>query len=112
MSSRSKTKGVAFERSLLPLIRAYHPYAIRTMAGNTADTGDAYMPGNELYIVEAKNHVTLDLPKWLREAKREAANAGVPYGVIVHKRVNTTKPEDQWATMTFGDWLSIVHRQQ
>lgn len=70
------------------------------------------MPGNGLYIVEAKNRKTLALPQWWQETETEAANAGVPFGVIVHKRVGKTKPEDQWATMTLGQWLRLMHGER
>lgn len=110
MASRNKTKGTAFEQSLVPLVRQYWPHTIRNSMNGSKDTGDLYMPGNELYIVEAKNHAVLSLPKWDLEARREAKNAGVPFGVVVHKRFGKTAPEAQWTTMTFGDFLALVHR--
>lgn len=112
MASRNKTKGVQFEASLVPLIRQYYPDATRLMAGSNRDIGDVLMPGNKDFIVEAKNHCRLALPKWELEARREAVHAGVPFGVVVHKRAGKTDPALQWATMTFGDWLALVHRHK
>lgn len=112
MTNRSKAKGSAYESSLVPLVRQYYPHTIRRGLTGSRDEGDLYMPGNEIFIVEAKCRVKPDLPKWWSEATKEAANAGVPYGVVVHKRYGKTAPEDQWTTMTFGKWLELVHRNQ
>jgi hypothetical protein len=64
---------------------------------------------NNEYVIEAKNAKRLCLSEWAMEAQAEAGNAGVPYWVLVHKRVGRTAPEDQWATMTFGNLLALVH---
>lgn len=110
MSNPSGAKGSTYEVSLLPLLNDYWPDTIRAGAQGVADKGDFHMPTNRLYVVEAKNHKRLELATWVREAQVEAANKGVPYGVVVHKRRGTTSPAEQYATMPFGDWLKLVHR--
>lgn len=110
MANPSGRKGWQFEASLLPLIDAYFPGAFRLGKQGANDKGDFYMPNNKLYILEAKNEKTLHLAQNMREALAEAANAGVPFGAVVHKRKLKTAPEEQWLTMQFGDWLKLVHR--
>lgn len=110
--SKSKAKGTQFEGALVPLVERYWPGTIRRPTEAALDKGDLYMPGNSLYVVEAKNASRLALPEWIAEAHKEAANAAVPFGVVVHKRRGKTAPEEQWATMTFGQWLALVHAHE
>lgn len=110
--SKSKAKGTAFETSLLPLLEQYWPHTERRATEGRNDRGDFAMPGNRLYIVEAKNEKTLKLPEWWRETETEALNAGVPFGLLVHKRRGTTKPEEQWTTLALGQLLKLIHRPQ
>ncbi|MDQ3224317.1 MAG: hypothetical protein M3Q75_12730 [Gemmatimonadota bacterium] len=50
----------------------------------------------------------MDLPGWLRQARVEAGNAGVPYGVVVHKRRGKAEPALQFVTLELGDFLRLV----
>ena len=106
----SKQKGTKFETSLVPLVNEFWPGTIRNPSHGALDKGDLYMPMNTTYVIEAKNSTRLCLPRWAEEAQVEAGNAGVPYWVLVHKRYGKTAAEEQWATMTFGNWLALVHR--
>lgn len=108
--TRSKAKGTAFETFILPVFRLYYPDAERRVLSGIHDKGDLLLPGERRFVVEAKHHAALDLAGWMKEAKREALNAGVPYAVVVHKRVGHGKPEDQWVTTTLGDFLALATR--
>lgn len=110
MSNPSGQKGTSYETSLLPAIQTRHPYAIRNPSQGAKDKGDYYMPGNGLYVIEAKNHRTMSLGSWVDEAEVEALNALVPFGVVFHKRARVTDPLRQFATMSVGSWLDLVHR--
>lgn len=112
MSNPSGAKGSEYERSLLGLVQKYWPYAIRPGKQGVRDKGDFHMPGNDRYILEAKNEKRMNLSGWLKEAEVEAENAGVPYGVVVHKKRGTTAPEEQYATLRFGDFLKLVHGER
>ena len=103
----SKAKGTAFESSLLPLIRQYHPYAERRALTGAKDKGDFFLPGLDV-VIEAKNQRTMSLGSWLDEAIVEARNAGVEYGIVVHKRKGKTDPGEQFATMRFKDLLHLI----
>jgi hypothetical protein len=109
MTNRSKQKGTSFESSLLPALKAKRPETERRALEGKNDKGDFYIPGEDRFIVEAKNHKEMGLSGWLKEASVEAANAGVPHGVVFHKKRGTTDPRQQYATMTVGDFLDLVY---
>lgn len=108
--SRNKARGTAFETLILEPARNYYVDAIRAPLNGSKDIGDLWLPGERRYVVEAKHHSRLDLAGWAREAEKEAMNAGVPYWVLVHKRVGKGQGADQWATTTWGNWLALVNR--
>lgn len=105
----STAKGTRFETTLVPALDLYWPETVRLGKQGVNDKGDFHMPGNTLYVVEAKNCKKIELAKWDKEGEVEAFNKGVPYHVIVHKRRGFQQPEMQWATMRFGQWLALVH---
>lgn len=108
--SANKAKGTAFETLILEPAQLYYPDAMRNPLAGVNDVGDLYLPGERRFIVEAKHHAALNLAGWAAEAAKEAANKGVPYWVVVHKRVGKGKGEDQWATLTWGNLLALVNR--
>lgn len=110
MTNRNGAIGTRFENSLLPLINEYYPESVRLGKQGVKDKGDFHTPGNKLFIVEAKCVKRMDLPGWLAEAEVEAANKGVPHGVVVHKRRGTADPAQQYLTCTFGAFLEMVVR--
>lgn len=109
MVNYSKAKGTTFESSLLPYIRNYYPDAERRILAGALDKGDFLLPGEKRFIIEAKNCKTMSLSEWMREAEREAKNADVPYGIVVHKRKGKTDPAEQWVTMTLRTFLQLVN---
>lgn len=109
MTNRSKQKGTAFESSVLPAIQQKRPNAERRVLQGSNDKGDFHIPDEDRFIVEAKNCKDMDLSGWLREALREADNAGVPHGVVFHKKRGTTDPRKQYATMEVGAFLDLVY---
>ena len=108
MANPPKQKGTAFETSLVPEINKFYPGTERRAPHGTADKGDFVIPGAGDFIIEAKNHKTPSLGAWVEEAKKEAANAGVRYGVVAHKRRGITDPARQFLTMELGDFLELV----
>lgn len=109
MANPSKAKGTDFEvNQVLPALVAYWPEAERRAQSGSQDRGDFHIPGEKRFIIEAKNRTQLALPKWLREAEVEAKNAGVPYGVVCHKRKGTRVPGEQYVTMTLDTFLGLV----
>lgn len=95
MSHPSKVKGSAFEK----LVRDYlaeRVLAERIPAGATLDRGDIFVPGA---TIQCKNQKRLDLPGWWRDTMLQAGNNGHSVGYLVHKRVGTTDPGQQWVTI-------------
>lgn len=107
--SLSTRKGTIFETSIIPLLDSIWPDTIRLGKQGVCDKGDFHMPTNRTYIAEAKNCRTIELAKWQKEAEREAANKGVPFGIIIHKRRGIADPAQQWVTMTLGTFKGIAH---
>ncbi len=108
MANPSGRKGSDFELSLIPLLRKHMTHVVRLGKQGVKDKGDYYLP-DPRYVLEAKNCVRLDLAGWLKEAETEAANAGKPYGVIVHKRKGTRDPAQQYVTCTLGTFLELLY---
>jgi len=71
-----------------------------------ADRGDIAVPSAP-YIVQAKHVRQLRLGQWWPQVEMQAANAGKPYALIVHKRWGTTDPLDQWVTTTLRHQIGI-----
>lgn len=68
--------------------------------------------GDHKIVVECKDVTRMDLPKWAREAKAEAENAGALTGIVVHKRHGVANPAQQWATMTLGELVKLLKGHQ
>lgn len=69
--------------------------------------------GDDLRIVrfpglslELKNHETLKLGEWMRQAEEQAGDDKVP--VVIHKRARKTDPADQWVTMTVATFVDLL----
>ncbi len=104
----AKQAGTRYETSLIPLLAGYYPGAERRARNGSKDRGDFNLPGEHRYVLEAKDCARMDLPGWLRQARVEAGNAGVPYGVVVHKRRGKSEPPLQYVTLELGDFLQLV----
>lgn len=70
------------------------------------DQGD--IAGLAPFCIEAKSTARTELAAWVAEAKAEAINARVPFGVVWAKRKGKTSPADGYVVMdgsTFADLL-------
>lgn len=59
-------------------------------------------------VIECKNTTRTDLPGWLREAEAERGNDDAIIGVVVHKRVRSANPADQYVTMTLETFARLL----
>lgn len=59
-------------------------------------------------VVECKDTTRATLATWAKETEIERGNDDALVGVIVHKRVGTTKPGSQWVTMTMDDFVALI----
>lgn len=83
----STAKGTRFESALEDYLRENgFPYAERRTKKGIHDTGD--IAGVRDIVFEAKSHKSLDLPKWLDEARVEKERDNADYGIVVARRRN------------------------
>lgn len=110
MSNPSKAKGTQFETSLLELLTSHYKGAGRNPLAGNKDVGDFNLPGEYRFILEAKNRSVMALPAWLKQAATSAKNFHpLAVGVVVHKRKGNAQAQDQYVTMTLGDFLYLVN---
>lgn len=106
--SASKRAGTKFEADLVAYAKAHgHPRAERRVMGGSKDRGDLAGIADGSWVVEAKNEAVRDVPGALREAKKEAANAGVCRYVAVHKYRGHPIAEAV-VSMPWWLWLELV----
>lgn len=107
----AKAAGSRFERSIADHLAAVLDDRIdrkvRTGAKDCGDIGGVRAAGKRI-VIECKDHATLALPAWTREAQQEAINDGAALGVVVHKRRGTTDPAQQWVTMTVTELTTLL----
>ncbi|WP_079134544.1 hypothetical protein [Streptomyces sp. EN16] len=85
MANPSKQKGSMWESALVAYLREHHnPGAHRNVQMGAKDIGD--IDGYYLHALEAKAEKTITLADYIRQANKEAVNAGQPYGCAVVKR--------------------------
>lgn len=104
--NRSKARGTAWESAIVKYLRAHgHPFAERRALAGNQDKGDIALPG---IVIEAKNCAKFDLAGWLDEATLEAANAGVPVGVVWFKKRGSTNPGDAYVLMDGATFTRLI----
>ncbi|MFD8318900.1 hypothetical protein [Kitasatospora purpeofusca] len=83
----------------------------RQVQTGAADVGDLHA---RPFVVECKDEAAIRLPEYIRQANREAANAGLPFGVAVVK-ARRKKIADAYAVMdlaTFARVLAALRRSR
>jgi hypothetical protein len=111
VTNPQKIKGSAYERSIVNYLRDNGYNADRTRAGWTDDRGDVHgITDSEgrPFTFECKNHRRDNLSGWIMELKREVANAGGNIGVVVHKKVGTTDPGEQFASLPLSMLVQLL----
>lgn len=107
--SASKAKGTAVETAVVRYLQANgFPAAERRALHGAADRGDiSGIPG---IAVEVKAVARPAYPQWLREAAKEAANADVPFGVVIHKPVGVGRdnPADFVVALRLAAFVSLI----
>lgn len=90
MSNPSKARGTRWESAIRDYLNGVLEYSHptdwrlikRQAQEGVRDVGDLHAWP---FILEAKDVKSPSVPTWLRQADFEAANAGFPFGVVVHK---------------------------
>ena len=104
MANAQKRKGSAFERLIADYLAERNPCE-RIPAGATLDRGDLW---TEAAAIQCKNHRTLSLGAWLRDAMEQQANAGKRLHALVVKRKGTTAPAEQFVVMTLEQFRELL----
>lgn len=95
--------GAKFEIDLAAYARDHgQPDCERRVMGGSKDRGD--LAGIRGWVLEAKNEKVRDVPGALREARKEADNAGVTRYAAIHKYRNHTIAE---AVVSIPFWLFL-----
>lgn len=78
----------------------------------SSDRGD--VAGVDEMCVEIKAHASHSYGAWLLETERERINAGVPYGVLVHKPAGLGLASvSQWrVVMTLDTFVRLLDRMR
>lgn len=83
----NKQKGTAWESDIVGYLREHHsPTVHRNVQMGRLDIGD--IDGYYLHALEAKAEKSITLSDYIRQANREAGNAGMPFGCAIVKRRN------------------------
>ncbi|MFC4494035.1 hypothetical protein ACFPA8_07805 [Streptomyces ovatisporus] len=85
--SAAKRKGTAWETEIVRYLQEQGLAARRVVQMGRLDQGDIHV--EEDWVLEAKNVKSIDLADFVRQALREARNAGREYGAAVVKRRNS-----------------------
>lgn len=106
----AKAAGSAFERQVADYLRDTVDDRIDRRVRTAADKGDIaglrHMGGR--VTVECKNTTRHDLGRWAAEVEVERGNDDGLAGIIAHKRHGKGRAEDQWVTMTLGDFVALL----
>lgn len=109
----AKAAGTKFERLISDhFARELDPRIDRQVKTGAQDKGDIAgltdTHGRPI-AVECKDYGGRLVPtEWVKEAHREAENAGAYAGVVVAKRKGVTAPGKQWCVMTVDDLTRLL----
>ena len=104
MANSSKRKGSAFERLIADYLAERMPCE-RIPAGATLDRGDLW---TEAAAIQCKNHRTLSLGAWLRDAMEQQQNAGKRLHALVVKRKGSAAPAEQFVVMSLEQFRELL----
>jgi len=104
MANPQKRKGSAFERLIADYMAERIPCE-RIPAGATLDRGDLW---TSAAAIQCKNHRTLSLGAWLRDAMEQQRNAGKRLHALVVKRKGVTAPAEQFVVMTLEQFRDLL----
>jgi hypothetical protein len=111
MSHPSKAAGTRWETRVVSYLARWWSDICRRELTGRLDKGDI-RNGPEGWTLECKAEARINLPRYLREAKVEAENAGNPlYAAIVKNRrgkLSTGSVEDAFVVMPLHLWADYV----
>ncbi|MFJ3084437.1 hypothetical protein ACIPJG_32435 [Streptomyces halstedii] len=109
MSNASKAKGTRYESEIRDFLNA-RGFSVRRVAQmGRLDHGDLH--GYPLHIIEAKSVKSIDLPAFVRQADKEAINAGEPFGVCFVKKTRGATA-DGYAVRSVATDIRLIRRMR
>lgn len=111
--SKQKAKGTWFESKVVDYLRDHlgMPIERRTLGGvnDKGDIAGVHLADGREIVVECKNYQVYELKQWMREARREGANAGTIGVVVFHgKGVGAENMGDQFVLMGLREFCEII----
>ena len=110
-TSASKA-GSRFERLVADYLAAHVDDRIdRRVKRGSVDRGDigGLRHMGQRVVVECKDTSRINLAGWASEAETERGNDDAGVAIVAHKRHGKGCPEDQWITMTLGDFVALLN---
>lgn len=107
MTNPAKAKGTSFETAIVNYLREYGIECHRVVQNGWRDLGDIHAGD---WVLEAKNHKSIDLASFVDQAEREAGNADKPWFVAVVKRRGKNVSES-YVVMPLREWVAIRSKE-
>lgn len=102
----NKSKGTRWESSVRDFLNSTGQSATR-VAQAGADVGDVHLNG--LYALQCKDVAQQRYAEWVPAAEQQAANAGLRFSAVVHKRRNAPVG-DGLVVMSLDAFADITNR--
>ena len=106
MPNANKNKGTRWESAVRDLLNFDGNDAYR-IAQAGEDQGDILLNG--LFSLQCKDVAASNYSKWVKDTQEQARAAGVPFGVVVHKR-RQRPANDGYVVMDLDTFSSIAMR--
>ena len=115
MSTYNKQKGTKFESDVVNFLRRLGHFAERLARAGSKDQGDIVsIIAGQTYILECKNHKSINLPQFWAEAQIEASNYAKARGLsveppafVIVKRRNASV-EQAWVVQSLEKWIELM----
>lgn len=108
----AKKAGTAFETLIAGYLADHVDDRIERRTKNgSKDRGDigGLRHMGQRVVVEVKDTSRINLAGWASEAETERGNDDAGVAIVAHKRHGKGRPEDQWITMTLGDFVALLN---
>lgn len=111
----ARKAGTSFERLVADYLAAVVDDRIdRRVKTGPRDKGDiaSIRIAAGRVVMETKDCVRLDLPRWAREAENERRNDGAALAAVAHKRRGVADAGSQWVTLTLAAFAELLRGAQ
>lgn len=107
----ARKAGTSWESAIVDYLRAQGwPDVERRARTGARDEGD--IAGLRSFCIEAKSASRFELAAWVTDAKEEAVNARVPFGIVWCKSKGKTSPADVYVILTGATFVELLLAQR